>query len=208
MISNLAGFARESHRDLARRIDNIHNDLVSHFHRLECSIFNQPFSCDQTDAIQSVSYTIDMPLQLDSRFSFKTVDRKHAPQSGERDYASLAAWNAAFVAHFEDSTVRFIPERLSERMPSVVQWLNLMKCIKILTHVESSQLLSTEPEGLLWQRYFVKLQSRLRAETSRFSPTALVNQRLEAPELDELLNLPDSLYIIVIDEESRTTSRH
>ena len=82
-----------------------------------------------------------------------------------------------------------------------MQYLNSMKCIWILTKIESSQSFWDAPSDSLWRTYVQGLETQLRREIDRFSLNVPESERLMEPPLDEVLALPEDSFCVLISEE-------
>jgi hypothetical protein len=163
------------HHDLAARIDAVHLSVL----RLQGLLIP-----DVEQAISEKSQILANPLTIPANIEerFKTSAEKSRPEIKTRGGFPLQAGADAFISYFEDSTKTFTAGNfISQRTPSLTQYLNLLKCIWIMKQLQENSGLSNVPKDSHWPGYIDQLHENLCNECQRFtSPSA---QRLMAPDI-------------------------
>lgn len=194
LSSHLKQFMERSHEDIVDRIGHNHEDILAHLNRLE---FGSTSNLRQLEQAQ-VEAPLQVPPELDQRFSSVCA------ASGNTTRFSLHDLVEAFVIHFEESTIKFSPGTLrDQQIPDAMHFLNLMKCIWILSRIKSSHEYIGEQPNSLWHTFVQSLEDRLRKEKDRFSKCTPESKRLRAPAMENILNFPDESFRTWIDDDSK-----
>ena len=184
----------EIHQDLAARIDAVHRSVL-HLHGLLIPDVEQALS-DRDNGMETL---IPIPPDIGSRF-YNAAATAYLDIS-RPDFFPLQAGANALVAHLENSTKGFSPGRfLNQRMPSAIQYLNLLKCIWIVEHLRASDALASVSSGSQWPGYIAQLREEVAVQCQRFN--TMGQERLIPPDISGIQN-PDD-YLIWIDEEAVT----
>ncbi|KAK2748440.1 hypothetical protein FQN55_004379 [Onygenales sp. PD_40] len=168
------------HQDLASRMTNMHNDL-----RRLMGVMVPSFEEEmQQQAIQQ-TFTLDVPAEFALRFQ-QAAEINH-PELAEGGQFPLADTASAFAFHFRKSTRGFVAARfefLERRTVSPAAYVNLLKCIWLMSRLNQYQ--SSQLSGSLshWPSYLKGLNQELSQECRRFSPESL--DRIFAPDLSQV----------------------
>jgi hypothetical protein len=177
----------EIHRDLADRIDAVHQSVL-HLEGLLISDVKQAMY-EQERAV-----VIDVIVPVDIENKFRTSAEKSHPEICITGKFPLQAGADAFVEHFENSTKNFMAKGtfLDDRKPPPQQYLALLKSIWIMRCLTECDALRNASGDSQWPGYVQQLNENLSIECQRF--TTAPAQRLIAPDLSSLGN--DDLYDI------------
>ncbi len=188
------------HRDLANRIDAVHQTLLQVKGLLIQDV--EQALCEQERAIV---LDLEIPAEIETKFQI-AAERSH-PNSRTTGMFPLQAGADAFVQFFKESTKRFTPRGsfLDERTPPPAQYLVLLKCVWIMRCLSASEELRTAPADSQWRGYVHQLEENLWTECQRFK--APLGQELIPPDLSELRN--DEVYDIwPVEKIGDYMSRH
>jgi hypothetical protein len=166
------------HDDLVERIDAVHRSVLL----LEGLLIK-----DVKQAISEQGSVIPIPLSVpaDIEKKFQTAAETSQPEIRTPGNFPLQAGADAFVAHLEESTIKFTAGNfINERTPDPKQYLSLLKCIWIMRRLQESDALRNAPKDSQWRGYINQLNEDLSIECQRF--TAPSAKRLVEPDLSNL----------------------
>lgn len=177
----------EIHRDLADRIDAVHQSVL----RLEGLLIPD---VKQAMNEQERAVVIDVIIPVDIENKFRTSAEKSYPEIRMTGKFPLKAGADVFVEHFEGSTKNFTAKGnfLDDRKPPPQQYLALLKSIWVMRCLIECDALRNAPRDSQWPGYVQQLNEDLSIECQRF--TTAPAQRLIAPDLSSLGN--DEIYDI------------
>jgi len=177
----------EIHRDLADRIDAVHQSVL-HLQGLLIPDVQQAMHEQENPAV------IDVIVPIDIENKFRISAEKSCPEYRLSGNFPLQAGADAFVEHFEESTKNFIAKGnfLDDRKPLPQQYLALLKSIWIMRCLKECDALRDAPGDSQWPGYVQQLNEDLSIECQRF--TTAPAQRLIAPDLGSLVS--DDVYDI------------
>ncbi|KAM0551916.1 hypothetical protein ACHAPJ_008255 [Fusarium lateritium] len=165
------------HRDLADRITAAHHDIRR---LMGVLIPDLDEALDQRD--QRSVVMLGVPADLDDQFRFAALTG-HPEYRIEEDF-ELNELSDAFILNFHKSTIDFEPGMLVEdRIPTVDQYVNLLKCVWIFRRIQTSPSLHTANKDTShWPSYVRQLEDDLSAQCTRFGRD-LVKPRIVTPAL-------------------------
>jgi hypothetical protein len=171
----------EIHRDLANRIDAVHQTLL----QLK-GLLIQDVELALSEQESVVVVDLDIPAEIESRF--KTAAEKSCPETRTIGNFPLQTGADSFVQYFEESTKCFTPRGsfLDERTPPPQQYLALLKCVWIMRCLSNCDALRSAPTDSQWHGYVHQLREDLSTECQKFK--APLAQRLIAPDLSGIRN--------------------
>lgn len=194
LLSELHRSVSAFHRDLSERLDAVHQSIL-HIQGLLIPDVSQAIHEQE----QRMEIVITIPDLIETKF-LAAAARSH-PEVRQPTQFPLKLGADAFIAHFEGSTRRFESGRfLTERTPSIDQYLNLLKCVWILRRLENSEALagtSQVDNESQWPGYIGQLHENLYVECQRFSARSA--QKLLAPDMRTAFE--DSKYAIWVEED-------
>jgi len=165
----------EIHRDLADRIDAVHQSIL-HLQGLLIPDVKQAILGQGNN----VPIALTVPPEIAAKFQ-ATAEKTH-PEIRTNGGFPLQAGADAFVTHFGQSTATFIAGNfLKERIPEPKQYLELLKCIWLLKGLQESNDLKTPEKDSQWPGYIDQLNENLSIECQRFTTTS--SQQLITPIL-------------------------
>lgn len=103
----------------------------------------------------------------------------------------------AFAFHFGRGTVKFNPSAESGDVPDLSQQLDLVKSIWILEKIKQNPVFRDANVDSIWADYMREFEDDLRGQLHRFE-----TGRLQKPLDQQLLELPNSHYIIKSSEKT------
>ena len=169
------------HRDLANRIDAVHQTLL-HLQGLLIPDVEQALSEQRSVVVVD----LDIPSEIEGRF--RTAAERSYPEIRITRNFPLQAGADSFVQHFEESTKSFTARGnfLAERTPPPRQYLALLKSVWIMRCLSNCEELRSAPTDSQWHGYVQQLREDLSIECQRFK--APLAQRLVIPDLSGLSN--------------------
>lgn len=194
--------------DVHRGLSDVHHDLVERINVVHQSVLHLQglLIPDVAQAMSEQGQQMELPVQVPDYIERKflaSAEKLH-PEVRQPNLFPLQLAADSFLAHFEKSTRSFEAGRfLTDRTPQPVQYLNLLKCIWIVTRIQSSDTfaeVSQPSNDSQWPGYINKLHEDVYKECQRFSaPSA---QRVLAPEMQGALE--ENQYDIWIEEDPST----
>ncbi|SPO05465.1 uncharacterized protein DNG_08152 [Cephalotrichum gorgonifer] len=184
------------HHDLAERIGAVHTDVRQVHSELRTLIGvlvpDLRTALEQQDARQIRL----LPVPAEVERALEVVFRLH-PVWQDGQYPPLRDLSDAFIMALEKSTKSFTPGlTVGDRIPSTMQYLNLLTCLFLLSKMQkSAELLSTPPQSH-WPSYIKELEEKLSYECEQFTRVMI------APSLPPGGIDPDALHFWV--EETPT----
>lgn len=101
--------------------------------------------------------------------------------------------------HFEESTKKFQGGiAISARIPSTIQYINLLKCCWIVQRIRGSNNLRTVPDNSIWPEFVKQMIQSVKEECFRFFRGT--RDKLIPPDVDSTLALDDSYFRIWPDQ--------
>ena len=169
------------HRDLANRIDAVHQTLL----QLK-GLLIQDVEQALTEQERVIVVDLEIPAEIENKFQI-AAERSH-PNCRTTGMFPLQAGADAFVQFFKESTNCFTPKGsfLNERTPPPLQYLALLKCVWIMRCLSACEELRTAPADSQWHGYVHQLKENLWTECQRFK--APLGQQLIPPDLSEIRN--------------------
>ncbi|OJD25607.1 hypothetical protein ACJ73_03018 [Blastomyces percursus] len=164
------------HQDLAARMTSMHNDL-----RLLMGVIIPDFKEEMAHQHKVESYVIEIPPNFSLKFQ-QAAEINH-PGFANGGQLPLADTASAFVFHFGKGTAKLKVARfdsIAERTVSVIAYVNLLKCIWLMRHMEGYQT-NKGSELSHWPSYVKALNQELSHECRRFSTECM--DRIFAPDL-------------------------
>ncbi|KAM0424250.1 hypothetical protein ACHAPT_010622 [Fusarium lateritium] len=165
------------HSDLAHRLDGIQHDI----NRLMGVLIP-----DLDEALklreQRTTILLEVPIDLAEQFRFAALTG-HSEYRAESDF-ELSELSDAFIMNFRGSTVNFQHGMLvTERVPPIDQYINLLKCIWLFRRIQGSRALQeADRDTSHWPSYARQLEDDLSSECSRFG-RELVKPEISASTL-------------------------
>ena len=204
LISNLERAVRDIHVDLVNRIGRNHHEITARLERLEWHVVHGIPQNARVELAQGES-SLQVPPELENIFSRETIGYRRV---SETNSFSLGSWTGAFVAHMDESTTRFHPGGfLGNQTPSERQYVNLIKCVWILTKVKTGGEYLCEQPDSLWRTYIHGLETKLQTEIDRFSVRCPEAERLCKPALSDIMRLDGECFRLWLDEESKSVQK-
>ncbi|KAF4454030.1 hypothetical protein F53441_3414 [Fusarium austroafricanum] len=156
------------HQDLADKITAVHHDL----RRLMGVLIPDLDEALDQQAQHSVAL-LEVPADLDNQFRLAALSGH--PDCRTEDNFELSELSDAFILNFNKSTINFKSGILVEhRMPTVDQYLNLLKCIWIFGRIQTSAALrGADKDTSHWPSYARQLEEDLSSQCARFGPELL-----------------------------------
>ncbi|KAM0232656.1 hypothetical protein ACHAP5_010663 [Fusarium lateritium] len=151
------------HRDLADRITAAHHDI-----RRLMGVLIPDLDEALDQRIQRSVVLLEVPVDLDDQFRFAALTGH--PEYRIEDDFELSELSDAFILNFHKSTVNFESGMLVEdRIPTVDQYLNLLKCVWIFKRIQASPALRVaDKDTSHWPSYARQLEDDLSSQCSRF----------------------------------------
>lgn len=118
-----------------------------------------------------------VPTELAERFDRAASSNAPAGLDGVRDYFD------AIVYHYEESTRNFVPVLPTMVRPTVLQYLNLLKCLWLSRRMRQDPFFDRFCQDTLSAAYVRQIERRVGEEFRRFEGGGA----LQAPDLDEIL---------------------
>ena len=173
----------EIHRDLANRIDAVHQTLLQ-LRGLLIPDVVQAISEQET----AVVVDLDVPDEIESRF--RLAAERSYPEIRTAGNFPLHAGADSFVEYFEESTKGFTARGsfLDARTPPAQQYLALLKCIWIMRCLSNCEALRSASADSQWPGYVHQLREDLSMECQRFKAPTPQAQRLIVPDLSGISN--------------------
>lgn len=141
------------HRDLAYRITAVHNDL----HRL-IGVLIPDLDQALDQQAQSLVRLLNIPVDIAERLRYAALAER--PECGNDECFELQDLSDAFILNYDKSIVNFTAGLLvTERIPPVDQYLNLLKCVWIFKRIAASPVLSNAEEDSHWPSYTRQLEN-------------------------------------------------
>lgn len=174
LLSRIHEDLHDIHRDLAHRIDRLHED-VSRIPGIIVPDLQQRLA----QQMSGESYTIQVPLDIQSAFD---------AAYGELASPSLSDISDVWVSFYYQSTVSYKPPSLlaRDKVPPDEQYVNLLKCVWLMQMIKDLDEFRDESKKTEshWPSYVAELENILSEECRRFDRELLNPQRLcLAPEL-------------------------
>lgn len=189
-------FMERSHGDIVDRMGHNHEDILAHLNRLKCGSTS---NLKQLEHAQ-VEAPLQVPPELDHRFFSSWIEFHSASENAT--CFLLENLVEAFVIHFEESMTQFSPGTFRDQQISdAMHFLNLMKCLWILSRIKSSHEYIGEQPNSLWRTYIQRLEDRLRKKTDRFSKSTPESKRLREPATEDILIFSDESFRTWIDDD-------
>jgi hypothetical protein len=124
------------HRDLAYRINAVHMDL----HHL-AGILVPDLDQALNQQVQRQVHLLEIPTDISDRLRLAALADR--PECANSECFGLQDLSDAFILSYDKSTVRFTAGLLvTDRIPTLEQYLNLLKCVWIFTRIAASPALS------------------------------------------------------------------
>ncbi|KAL2370407.1 hypothetical protein RJZ57_005168 [Blastomyces gilchristii] len=164
------------HQDLAARMSSMHNDL-----RRLMGVIVPDFKEEMDHQRKDETFVIEIPPNFSLKFQ-QAAEINH-PEFANGRQLPLADTANAFVFHFGKGTAKLKAARfdlIAQRTVSVIAYVNLLKCIWLMKHMEGYQA-SEGSELSHWPSYVRALNQELSHECRRFSPECI--DRIFAPDL-------------------------
>lgn len=149
------------HADIAYRLDGIHHDIK----RLMGVLIP-----DLDEALrlreQHTTVLLEVPINLAEQFRFAALTG-HSEYRTESDF-DLSELSDAFIMNFRGSTANFQAGMLvTERVPPIDQYINLLKCIWLFRRIQGSRALQEADRDIShWPSYARQLEDVSRSEPS------------------------------------------
>ncbi|PGH05874.1 hypothetical protein GX51_02653 [Blastomyces parvus] len=164
------------HQDLAARMTSMHNDL-----RRLMGVVVPDFKEEMAHQRKDTTFVLEIPPNFALKFQ-QAAEINH-PEFANGGQLPLTDTATAFVFHFGKGTAKLKAARfdsIAERTASVIAYVNLLKCIWLMKHMEGHQA-SEGSELSHWPSYVKALNQELSHECRRFSPECM--DRIFAPDL-------------------------
>lgn len=173
----------EIHRDLANRIDGVHQ-AVLHLRGL----LIPDVELARTEQESVVVVDLDIPADIESKF--RAAAERAYPEISTAGNFPLQIGADSFVEYFEESTKSFTARGnfLNDRTPAARQYLALLKCVWIMRCLSNCEALQSAPIDSQWPGYVKQLKEDLSVQCQRFKAPTPLAQRLIIPDLGELGN--------------------
>ncbi|KAH7324360.1 hypothetical protein B0I35DRAFT_349664 [Stachybotrys elegans] len=151
------------HHDLAQRITAVHSDL----NRLMGVLIPNLDQALNQQAMREV-HLLDIPIDVAERFRMAALTDR--PEYNSDDAFELSLLSDAFVLNYKRSTVNFRGGRLiSDRIPPVDQYLNLLKCVWLYKRMMISPNLEEAHPESHWPSFIKQLEDDVSSECARFN---------------------------------------
>ncbi|PKS10921.1 hypothetical protein jhhlp_002679 [Lomentospora prolificans] len=166
------------HEDLSRRIGAVYDEVREVRHELRCLIGvlvpDLKTALDEKAARSIHLLAVPPNLELEFEDDFVLHSACQVDQ-----FPPLRDMADTFIHRLDKSTVEFKPGlTVHERIPPVVQYLNLLKCVFLMGKMKQSPELQNAYELSHWPSYVMELENKLSEQCERFS------RGLIAPSLD------------------------
>ncbi|EGU87587.1 hypothetical protein FOPG_06745 [Fusarium oxysporum f. sp. conglutinans race 2 54008] len=151
------------HQDLADRITAAHHDI----RRLMGVLIPDLDEALDQRVLRSV-VLLEVPVDLDEQFRFAALTG-HPEYRIEEDF-ELTELSDAFILNFHKSTINFQSGMVVEdRVPTVDQYLNLLKCVWIFKRIQAAPALrEADKDTSHWPSYARQLEDDLSSQCARF----------------------------------------
>ena len=173
------------HEDLSRRIGAVHDELRSVRGELRSLIGvlvpDLKTALDEQAARQI--HLLAVPADLAGEFEDAFRLHPACVEPDQQQYPTLRDMADAFIYRLDRSTVGFVPGlTVSERIPGVEQYLNLLKCVFLIKKMREAVELREAGELSHWPSYVMELE-----EVSLILPRSFpwTNSSLDLPLLTE-----------------------
>ncbi|KAM0262086.1 hypothetical protein ACHAPA_009449 [Fusarium lateritium] len=185
------------HRDLADRITAAHHDI-----RRLMGVLIPDLDEALDQRIQRSVVLLEVPVDLDDRFRFAALTGH--PEYRIEDDFELSELSDAFILNFHKSTVNFESGMLVEdRIPTVDQYLNLLKCVWDL----SSQCSRFGRELVTPRIITSTLKRDMFSIWPEKEPVPLVDVVTKDEMMEQLLEVPLQSYNIGIEKKVKLLRR-
>ncbi|KFA65852.1 hypothetical protein S40285_04672 [Stachybotrys chlorohalonatus IBT 40285] len=159
------------HRDLTQQITAVRQDI----YHLRGLLFP-----DLDEALHQQArrepHLLQVPIEIAQRFRFAALSDR--PEYNSDDTFALQDLSDAFIFNYNRSTNNFKGGLLvTDKIPPVDQYLNLLKCIWLYKRIQTSPMLVNAGPDSHWPSYTRQLEDELSSECSRY------RQELVEPDL-------------------------
>ena len=198
LLLDLGDQLRRYHGDITSQITDVRQILL----RIEGRWTSNAQEAS-TQATESPPELPRVPPDMEIRFEMATK-ASHSELVDEKAFPFYAGVNA-FHHHFEQSTIRFMPDQTSrngyfvERTPEPTQYLNLMKSIWIIKMIKRGDQWRDAAADRLAKEYMKQLEQKCLHEYSRFNTQEHPEDALTEPVSTNISMQRDEEFRIWLD---------
>ncbi|OJD37433.1 aspartate aminotransferase protein [Diplodia corticola] len=169
--------------DIQTLILDLHDEVMFELKEIK-GILTGPATDQAAEERGLLTRSLSVPEALASRLHSALIQDR--PECQEPDKFPLQPGMDAFLRYFQDGN----------STPETDTYLNLMKCLWIMSRIKKSAEYNQLHEGSLWQRYVNRMNYRLTKACDRWEQSLAPE-----PDMDTILRLPDNEFQIWKTEE-------